>query len=142
MSCVLSALPFSQGCWLGLWLLNNVAVNLTTKFSLSRVDFPYPFFLSGVHMLVCSVCSHLLLSYSNIKRKEMDEHGTRFIMVFSLLFAANIAIGNLSLRLVSLKANQVMRSTVPLVVMAIDIFFFHKVYPARCGSVHSYDSWL
>lgn len=124
-----------QAFWLTLWLINNIAVNLFNKLSLSRVDFPYPFFLSGVHMLVCSICAHLYMSYSNIKRRDLDEEGNRFIFIFSLLFAANVAIGNVSLRLVSLKANQVMRSTVPLVVMLVDILFLNKSYPARCASL-------
>lgn len=108
------------------------------------VDFKYPFFLSALHM-ACNYCGsafifrslsaqskrgNVSLSYSSagitsllgtINRKEIDENGRKLIVAFSLIFSMNIAIGNVSLRFVSVNFNQVMRSLVPAITIAMGI---------------------
>jgi hypothetical protein len=64
--------------------------------------------LSAIHMLVCSIAANAYFSNSTeMKRKKLDRRGNQFIYIFSFLFAANIAIGNVSLRYVSVNFNQV-----------------------------------
>jgi len=126
--------------WLLLWMSNNVGVTLLNKAAFSTVDFHYPYFLSFVHMVCNSIGSQIVFIslirdetsgdtgvfqrlLGKIERKVLDGSGKRSIIGFSFIFSLNIAIGNVSLRYVSVNFNQVMRSLVPAIaiIMALCI---------------------
>ena len=65
---------------------------------------------------------------SSTKPKHIEGSKRIPIFVFSIFFAMNIAIGNMSLRWVSVNFNQVMRALVPAIVMAISMLFLGKSY--------------
>ena len=65
---------------------------------------------------------------SSIKPKALTPGAYKLIVGFSLLFAANIAVGNNSLRYVSVNFNQVMRSLVPAVVMALSYLWQGRTF--------------
>ncbi|CAB9522652.1 solute carrier family 35 member [Seminavis robusta] len=137
--------------WLVVWTANNVGVTLLNKAAFAKVDFHYPYFLSFVHMVCNSIgsqgvfwsirrdnqrlkaagisegqASRKQLGFfqrllGNITRKELDPKGRQKILAFSVIFSLNIAIGNVSLRHVSVNFNQVMRSLVPALTIGMGL---------------------
>ncbi|KAL7576712.1 hypothetical protein ACA910_005635 [Epithemia clementina (nom. ined.)] len=133
--------------WLIIWTLNNVGVTLLNKAAFATVDFRYPYFLSAIHMALNGLGAQFIfwslerrrnhddanskgLSSSvseswvtkllgNLQRQTLDANGRRLILAFSFIFSLNIAIGNVSLKYVSVNFNQVMRSLVPAITIAM-----------------------
>jgi len=115
-----------------------VGVTLLNKSAFAKVDFKYPFFLSFVHMTLNWIGSMFVFraTTSNTKRgsprymqnllgtivrKELDTKGRNMIFAFSVIFSLNIAIGNVSLKHVSVNFNQVLRSLVPAITIAMGL---------------------
>lgn len=126
---------------------------MLNKLAFSTVDFKYPYFLSFVHM-VCNSLGTYYVFWSlkrdaktgreglfhkwfgdNLVRKDLDKTGQRYIFLFSLIFSMNIAIGNVSLRYVSVNFNQVMRSLVPAFSIVMGMMVGRKFSLRRVLSV-------
>eukprot|EP00526_Cylindrotheca_closterium_P018694 CAMPEP_0113609150 /NCGR_PEP_ID=MMETSP0017_2-20120614/4329_1 /TAXON_ID=2856 /ORGANISM="Cylindrotheca closterium" /LENGTH=362 /DNA_ID=CAMNT_0000517931 /DNA_START=55 /DNA_END=1142 /DNA_ORIENTATION=+ /assembly_acc=CAM_ASM_000147 len=124
--------------WLMLWMANNIGVTLLNKASFSTVDFHYPYFLSFVHMVCNSIGSVIVFRsiekdartgrtgffqslLGTINRKKLKDSGRKYIVGFSVVFSLNIAVGNVSLRHVSVNFNQVMRSLVPAITILMGL---------------------
>mmetsp|Transcript_63856 Transcript_63856/g.75603 ORF Transcript_63856/g.75603 Transcript_63856/m.75603 type:complete len:359 (-) Transcript_63856:50-1126(-) len=135
----------SATIWLLIWTVNNIGITILNKMAFQQVNFKYPFFLSAVHMF-CNYLGSLYIfrslarstsasstssAYSasagisallgTINRKQINAPGRKMIIAFSVIFSLNIAIGNLSLRYVSVNFNQVMRSLVPAITIAFGL---------------------
>lgn len=65
----------------------------------------------------------------------MDSKGRSYIRWFSVIFSLNIAIGNVSLRHVSVNFNQVMRSLVPCFTIVLGVMVGKKFSGQRIASV-------
>mmetsp|Transcript_799 Transcript_799/g.1130 ORF Transcript_799/g.1130 Transcript_799/m.1130 type:complete len:383 (+) Transcript_799:229-1377(+) len=127
--------------WLLLWTLNNIGVTLLNKTAFAKVNFTYPYFLSFVHMLCNTIGSVVLFAFINVSqknatidpnkgvqgilgtitRKKITGRDQTWVFLFSVIFSLNIAIGNASLRYVSVNFNQVMRSLVPAITILMGI---------------------
>jgi len=115
--------------WLLLWTVNNIGVTLLNKSAFAKVNFKFPYFLSFVHMFCNTIGSKILFAslkrecvqnlLGTITQKKIQGKDNVWIFLFSIIFSLNIAVGNASLRYVSVNFNQVMRSLVP----AVTIFF-------------------
>jgi len=138
--------------WLLLWMANNVGVTLLNKAAFATVDFHYPYFLSFVHMVCNAIGSQAIFRslskdetngdtrifqrlLGKIERKSIDSNGKRSIIGFSVIFSLNIAIGNVSLRHVSVNFNQVMRSLVPALTIAMGLCIGRETSIGRMISV-------
>lgn len=135
-----------------IWTANNVGITLLNKAAFSVVDFHYPYFLSFVHMVCNSIGSQIVFMslkhdkttgttgifqrlLGKIERKTLDSAGKRSIIGFSIIFSLNIAIGNVSLRHVSVNFNQVMRSSVPALTIIMGIIVGKVISSNRIISV-------
>lgn len=129
-----------------------MGVTLLNKAAFATVDFHYPYFLSFVHMICNSLGSQIVFRslrqdektgqtgifqrlLGKVERKKINNTGKRSIIGFSIIFSLNIAIGNVSLRHVSVNFNQVMRSLVPAVAIIMGLFIGKKISSGRIISV-------
>ena len=127
--------------WLLVWTLNNIGVTLLNKSAFAMVDFKYPYFLSFVHMLCNTIGSKILFAalkkdivqktLGTITRKDIVGKDQVKVFLFSIIFSLNIAVGNASLRYVSVNFNQVMRSLVPAVTILFGILLGKPVSRRR-----------
>ena len=129
--------------WLLIWLFNNIGLTLLNKAAFSKVDFKYPYYLSFIHMACNAIGAEIIMSMKSNKgiiqsilrnitpstpSKEIDNKGYARILGFSIIFSLNIALGNVSLRYVSVNFNQVMRSLVPAITILIGRVFLKKQF--------------
>ena len=95
--------------WLAAWLFNNLFITLMNKAVFSHYSFPYPYSRTAVHMLCNTAGAYIFLAVSKtVKQKNLDSKQKKTLLWFSLLFAANIVGGNVSLQYVSVAFNQVL----------------------------------
>eukprot|EP00761_Pharyngomonas_kirbyi_P012026 gb/GECH01012053.1/.p1 GENE.gb/GECH01012053.1/~~gb/GECH01012053.1/.p1 ORF type:complete len:320 (+),score=53.73 gb/GECH01012053.1/:1-960(+) len=106
--------------WVGTWFILNVSMALLNKLVFTKFHFPYPFLLSVSHMLVCWIMSFLFIKiFKIVPQEEVSEDYRSKLRVFSVLYCLNIAFGNLSLHVVSVALSQVVRATIPGVIMIL-----------------------
>eukprot|EP00977_Amphora_coffeiformis_P027696 scaffold34634_cov171-Amphora_coffeaeformis.AAC.5 len=65
-----------------------------------------------------------------IEHKKLDRTSMHYMLAYSVVFSLNIAIGNVSLKHVSVNFNQVMRSLSPAATMAVSMVCFGKQFSA------------
>ena len=85
--------------WLGLYFALNLALTLYNKLVL--VSFPFPYTLTALHTLACTVGGKLLLQHGFYRPQSVSMADHAVLVFFSILYSVNIAVSNVSLQLVT-----------------------------------------
>jgi drug/metabolite transporter (DMT)-like permease len=114
--------------WLLCWFLLNVGLTLMNKSLFQFSKFKFPVALSLVHMIFSALCSMITLKTQGINQQQFQRKDQISIMLFSVLFCANIMVGNLCLNYVSVSLVQVVRSTIPGITLFLSMIILSKTY--------------
>ncbi|KII91715.1 hypothetical protein PLICRDRAFT_105382 [Plicaturopsis crispa FD-325 SS-3] len=112
----------SQPFWLALYFFFNLGLTLYNKGVL--VQFPFPYTLTAMHALCGSIGGHFFLSKRAFVPARLNTRDTVALGAFSVLYAINIVVSNLSLYLVTVPFHQVVRAATPIFTIALSTSFF------------------
>lgn len=119
--------PSTVVFWLGMWFVQNIGVTFWNKKALNAIRLPVT--LTFVHMICNTLGAFLYIYvYRGVERKPLKTGQQSLMVYFSLIFVSNIITGNMSLGLVSITFNQVMRALVPGVVVILSMLILRKSY--------------
>jgi len=121
---------FGVGIWVLLYFLANLALTIHNKWVLSRINFRFPWSLTALHIGVSGLGSWIFCAASSIPKKNIDFEAWKSLLSFSVLYALNIAMSNVSLAYVSLSFHQIIRSSVPAVILLIEWGWLAKSHPS------------
>ncbi|THH14929.1 hypothetical protein EW146_g5471 [Bondarzewia mesenterica] len=107
----------SRSFWLTLYFALNMGLTLYNKIVL--VSFPFPYTLTAIHALCGSLGGRWLLRQGFYQPKRLRDHDYTVILAFSILYSINIAISNVSLKLVTVPFHQVVRAASPIFIMLL-----------------------
>ena len=89
----------TQEFWLALYFFFNLSLTLYNKVVL--VHFPYPYTVTALHALCGTIGGWSLLAQGFFVQKRLSTSDNVALVMFSVLYAMNIAISNVSLNLVT-----------------------------------------
>ncbi|RPD61549.1 TPT-domain-containing protein [Lentinus tigrinus ALCF2SS1-7] len=112
----------SQVSWLSLYFAFNLGLTLYNKSVLVR--FPYPYTLTAVHALFGSIGGYILRQRNVYTPAQLNFKSYVVLAAYSVLFAVNIAVSNLSLQLVTIPFHQVVRAATPIFTTLISLSLF------------------
>lgn len=103
--------------WFLIWFGLNITVTLLNKTFFSTLRAPYPAAVTFVHMAVSGVAAAATLALFRERYRVSPIKGRQHsrIMAMSVLFAANVVVGNASLNYCSIAFVQMVRCTIPAV---------------------------
>ena len=98
--CNIATLMDTQAFCLAMYFFFNLSLTLYNKIVLGR--FPFPYTLTALHALCGAMGGHLLLQSGVFASTKLDLGQHIMLLAFSLLYAVNIIVSNLSLQLVTI----------------------------------------
>jgi hypothetical protein len=116
-------LPDSPTFWLFMYFCFNLGLTLYNKSVL--VHFPFPYTLSALHALFGTLGGSLLAKRGYFVPPQLNLRDTAVLVAFSVLYAVNIVVSNVSLQLVTVPVRPL---TLP--VRPFTSFQFHQVVRA------------
>lgn len=118
----------NETLWIGLYFAANLALTIHNKWVLSRLHFAFPWCLTALHIGVSGVGAWLVLRFAHgLPPRPVASRADRLrLLLFSLLYAVNIAVSNISLRHVSLAFHQIVRSATPAFTVLLEWAAFRR----------------
>lgn len=113
--------------WLAVYFFFNLVLTLFNKVVLG--SFPFPYVLTAIHALCGTIGCFILNKQGAFTLSRLTDREDMTLLFFSFLYTINIAISNVSLKLVTVPFHQVIRATTPLFAMALNIGLYHSRYP-------------
>lgn len=115
--------------------LFNVTTVVLNKYLYQVLHFQYPFALTAIHMFVCYIGSFCALRIFTLKQfpfKVIKSEVYMYrVLPLSVLFCANIILGNISLRFVPVSFMQTVKSSVPAFSVALQYLFLKKRFDQK-----------
>ncbi|KAJ7028694.1 TPT-domain-containing protein [Mycena alexandri] len=121
----LLAIPQSPSFWLAMYFCFNLGLTLYNKGVLVR--FPFPYTLSALHALFGTIGGTLLAQHGCFVPSRLNLREAVVLLAFSVLYAINIVVSNVSLQLVTVPFHQVVRAATPI----FTIFFSGLLFGAQ-----------
>jgi drug/metabolite transporter (DMT)-like permease len=115
-----------------IYLVLNMSINLLIKFIISRTGFAFPLAISIAHLsfTMIALLPMMLSGGNRASHNETLRMNTHGLLIIGVSFGVNIAFNNLSLTLISLSLNQMIRASIPLVTAACSAFI-DRTIPTR-----------
>lgn len=113
-----------QGAIILIYLILNLSINLLNKFLISRTGFAFPLAISILHMAFTIVALLPLMLSEQYRASHAQTLRTNMLglLIVGVSFGVNISLNNMSLTLISLSLNQMIRSSIPLVTATCSVF--------------------
>lgn len=114
------------------YLVLNVSINLL-KFIISKTGFAFPLAICLSHMTFTIVTLLPMMMTADYRATHVHTMRTDFLglLVIGVSFSISIASNNMSLTLISLSLNQMIRSSIPLVTATCTYFVERRILTGR-----------
>ncbi|CAN0302869.1 unnamed protein product, partial [Ectocarpus fasciculatus] len=96
----------TQALWLLAWLVNNIGITMLNKQVMSFASFDYPL-MSAFHMFCNWLGTVVYFARSGEEQQTIKRQQWPTLIMFSVVFALNISVGNKSSSMVPVTFNQV-----------------------------------
>jgi drug/metabolite transporter (DMT)-like permease len=106
-----------------LYLALNISINLLNKFIISRTGFAFPLAISISHMAFTTFFLMPVMlgtKYRRLHANTLNKNALG-LAVIGISFSINLAMNNMSLTLISLSLNQMIRASIPVVTAACSV---------------------
>lgn len=118
--------------WIILYFVANLFLTIHNKWILGKLNFRFPWTLTALHISISGIGSYFFLLYIlRIQPTSLSTSSQLKLFLFSILYAINIAISNVSLAHVSLAFHQLVRSTTPVFTIAMEYLVCKKTRDIR-----------
>jgi len=111
------------------FLALNSLLNLTNKWVLSVYHFRFPLLLTACHMSFsfCALLPFMLTEPYKSRHADTIKKQWKGLFAIGLFMAANISLNNVSLMLITLSLNQVIRSSIPVCTATTAVLIEHRI---------------